>query len=243
VERIRAAADSGARLFGSEAALGQWLDYRIGELAACACLLGATEQRQHASGEHTPAQQQAASNAATWARRRFSTLAQALVTELGSHRPYSRGDALRALVDGYQDAIGDVEQQLPGADEQADVLLRRDAGHGGATLAASEAAATSTPAAQAVAVPVAPGAVHRIVHDCVLKWLRSEARRDAGHIDLDTAFTTLGMDSLATASIAADLEQELGLAVQPELLFEYQTINQLAGFLDSRLALTPQGAQ
>ena len=45
-------------------------------------------------------------------------------------------------------------------------------------------------------------------------------------------FATLGMDSLATASIAVDLEQRLGIPVVPEVLFDYQSINELAGFLE-----------
>ena len=70
------------------------------------------------------------------------------------------------------------------------------------------------------------------VHDSILQWLRGEGRRDVDAIDFDLPFATLGMDSLATASIAVDLEQRLGLSVVPEVLFDYQSINELAGFLD-----------
>ncbi|HEX9171063.1 MAG TPA: acyl carrier protein, partial [Telluria sp.] len=77
-----------------------------------------------------------------------------------------------------------------------------------------------------------------IVHDCVMRWLRSEPRRDVDTIDFETPFTSLGMDSLATASIAVDLEQHVGFAILPELLFDYQTVNQLAAFIDSRAAGT-----
>jgi acyl carrier protein len=42
------------------------------------------------------------------------------------------------------------------------------------------------------------------------------------------------MDSLATASIAVELETRLGMTIVPELLFDYQSVNELAGFLQQR---------
>jgi acyl-CoA synthetase (AMP-forming)/AMP-acid ligase II/alkylation response protein AidB-like acyl-CoA dehydrogenase/acyl carrier protein len=238
VNRIRTAADSGERLFGSPAAASQWLDYRLGELVAAALLLGATEGRQLAG----QVDQQAASNAAAWARRRFSALAQAIVAELAGHRPYSPSAALLEQIGGYADAIGDVDQQLPGEGQHMDPLLQRTVAprppapgwqHG--SLAGAPAAAATTVQAPAAAAP-ASAATLAIVHDCVMRWLRSEARRDVDTIDFDTPFTSLGMDSLATASIAVDLEQHVGFAILPELLFDYQSVNQLAAFIDQRPA-------
>jgi acyl carrier protein len=40
------------------------------------------------------------------------------------------------------------------------------------------------------------------------------------------------MDSLATATIAVELEQRLGMPIVPEVLFDHQSINELAAFLD-----------
>jgi acyl carrier protein len=73
------------------------------------------------------------------------------------------------------------------------------------------------------------------VHDCVMKWLRSEKPNAPDCIDFDTPFTSLGMDSLATASISFELEERTGLAIIPELLYDNQTVSQLAAFIDSRL--------
>lgn len=228
VARIRSAAASGACLFGSHAATAQWLDYRIGELAAAAVLLGATESRQLAGQPGAHPDQQAAGNAAAWARRRFSGLAQAIVAELAGHRPYSQSAALLALIGGYADAIGDVDQQLPGEGQLMDPLLQR------ARAPAPVPAWQATPAASASAATLA------IVHDCVMRWLRSEPRRDLDTIDFDTPFTSLGMDSLATASIAVELEQQVGFAILPELLFDYQSVNQLAAFIDNRSTGSPR---
>jgi acyl-CoA synthetase (AMP-forming)/AMP-acid ligase II/alkylation response protein AidB-like acyl-CoA dehydrogenase/acyl carrier protein len=237
IARIRGAADSGERLFGSHAAAGQWLDYRIGELVAAAFLLGATESRQLAGAVDA----QAASNAASWARRRFSALGQAIVSELAGQRPFSPSAALLARIDGYAEAIGDVDQQLPGEAQQVDPLLRRVSAAQPLARAQSEApaAASGAPAlallAQAFqAGATGSGATLAIVHDCVLRWLRAETRREVDAIDFDTPFTSLGMDSLASASISIDLEQQVGFPIPAELLFDYPSVNQLAAFIDSR---------
>jgi acyl carrier protein len=86
----------------------------------------------------------------------------------------------------------------------------------------------------AAAAPVggAEGGIHAVVQDCVLAWLRLETRQNVDRIDPDTPFAALGMDSLATASIAVELEQRLGMPIVPELLFDYQSVNELAGFLE-----------
>ncbi|MDB5747722.1 MAG: AMP-dependent synthetase and ligase [Massilia sp.] len=230
VARLRAARD-GSRLFGSQAALNQWLDYRIGELVARACLVGAAERRQQ-DGHGDPGDPQLASDAVVWARRRFSALGHELVAELAANRPHSSSDALVALIGGYAAQIGDVDQQLPGESQQADALLRRDPGAGHAPLPRQQQA----PAAPIALVTKAPAsnATQAIVHECIMNWLRSEPLRQGVDFDADTPFADLGMDSLATASISADLEERVGMTILPELLFDYGSVSKLAAHIDSR---------
>jgi acyl carrier protein len=162
-----------------------------------------------------------------WARRRFNQQLQSLLAELAGQRPYSAADDLLALVAGYAQAIGDVDQQLAGEDRQPDALLQRSA-----------AKAMQAP------MPAPAGALCTLRrrrrrwrrHPCHRPRLRAglaahEGRQNVERIDPDTAFAALGMDSLATASIAVDLEQRLGMPIVPELLFDYQSVNELAGFL------------
>jgi acyl carrier protein len=230
--RVATLADGAQRLFGSKTAARQWTDYKLGELSATAFLLGAAERHQQTRG----ADPQAASNAVVWARRRFNHQLQALLAELAGQRPYSASNDLLALVAGYAQAIGDIDQQLPGEDQQPDALLLR-AGARPAAVPAPQA----TPVQQTAAAPAAgaAGDIHTVVHDCVLAWLRTESRQNVERIDPDTPFAALGMDSLATASIAVDLEHRLGMTIVPELLFDYQSVNELAGFLER---LRSQGA-
>jgi acyl-CoA synthetase (AMP-forming)/AMP-acid ligase II/alkylation response protein AidB-like acyl-CoA dehydrogenase/acyl carrier protein len=223
--RVTALADDAQRLFGSRIATRQWTDYKLGELSATAFLLGAAEQRQQAGAGDV----QAASNAVVWARRRFNQQLQSLLAELAGQRPYASAADLLALVAGYAQAIGDVDQQLAGEDRQPDALLLR-------AVAPAAPAPESTHLQAPAAVPAATathtrGDIHGVVRDCVLAWLRTEGRQNVDRIDPDTSFAALGMDSLATASIAVELEHRLGMPIVPELLFDYQSVNELAGFL------------
>ena len=81
----------------------------------------------------------------------------------------------------------------------------------------------------------APTPIQAIVHDAVMTWLRSEKRRTQHDIDFDTPFTSIGMDSLATVSIAVDIENRAGLAIVPELLYDYQTVHTLSAYIETRL--------
>ncbi|WP_230024885.1 AMP-binding protein [Massilia sp. Bi118] len=229
IARVATLAEGAQRLFGSKIAARQWTDYKLGELSASAFLLGAAERRQQSQSGDA----QAASNAVVWARRRFNHQLQALLAELAGQRPYSSSGDLLALVAGYAQEIGDIDQQMPGEDQQPDALLLRA---GAKPAALPQAAPVQAPAeASTPALEAGDGkgsGIHAVVQDCVLAWLRTESRQTLDRIDPDTPFAALGMDSLATASIAVELEQRLGMPIVPELLFDYQSVNELAGFLE-----------
>ena len=234
--KTAASATGSAQLFASPAALHQWLDYRLGELAAAAFLLGAAEHR-------APGQPQAA-HAVAWARRRFETLGQAILQELAYHTSYAASDTLLHMVRHYRQDIGDIDQATPGESEQIDAILRS------APIAAAAVSAPMAPPAAPVApvkaqgevvreaVTTAPTPLESIVHEAVTAWLRSEKRRAQVDIDADTPFTSIGMDSLATVSIAVDIENRTGIVIVPELLYDYQTVRSLADYLEQRMAET-----
>jgi alkylation response protein AidB-like acyl-CoA dehydrogenase/acyl carrier protein len=199
----------------ADAAAMQWLDYRRGELCAWALLLGATEQR----AMFDPGTR-AGTDAADWARARFEAARLALAAG-AAVRPAA--SELLARIDGYADAIGDVEQALAGEADQLDPLLQR--------AAPPARPAEGAPAAEP---DMALSATHRLVHESVMKWLRSEGAGECEPIGYETPFTELGMDSLATVPIALELEQQTALPIAPELLYDYQTVNALAAYIDTR---------
>jgi acyl carrier protein len=236
VARIKAAAAQREGLFASAAALSQWLDYRIGELAANAFLLAASESRQ-AGAPHD-----SAAHAIAWARARYTAVSTEVLADIDGRAPYSASTALLRQIDGYVDAIGDVEQALPGENDKLDPVLRRNAAPQPAPVPAApviEKTAAPAPKAAATADLQSATPMQRIVHECVMKWLRSENKNAPDSIDFDTPFTSLGMDSLATASISFELEERIGFAIIPELLYDNQTVEQLAAFIDSRLKSQP----
>ncbi|TFW31815.1 hypothetical protein E4O92_12335 [Massilia horti] len=216
------AALAGARVAAAatgEAAAVQWLDYRAGELCAWALLLAAS---RHAlpGGE-----------AQAWAGDKFGRLRQSLHDGPAPGVAWPRAQDLFDRIGGYAQAIGDIEQLLPGTDDALDPLLRR--APEGAENAAQDAVE------QAVEVPIeppgaAPPSSGQLVYDVVMKWLRSEGTAPDTPVDWDTPFADMGMDSLATVPIALELQELTALPIAPELLFDYPTVNALAAYIDSR---------
>jgi acyl-CoA synthetase (AMP-forming)/AMP-acid ligase II/alkylation response protein AidB-like acyl-CoA dehydrogenase/acyl carrier protein len=232
VARIKAAAALRADLFASAAVLAQWTDYQLGGLTAAAMLLAAAEARPAAT----------AAAAVRWARRRYEAMAAAIDTSLAGQSAFASSADLLLQIAAYADAIGEVEQQLPGENDQLDPVLRL-----APERPAAAPAVTALPASVPIASAPAPdlGAATKmqtVVHECVMKWLRSENPAAPDRIDFDTPFTSLGMDSMATASISFELEERIGFAIIPELLYDNQTVNLLAAFIESRHTPEPSPA-
>jgi acyl-CoA synthetase (AMP-forming)/AMP-acid ligase II/alkylation response protein AidB-like acyl-CoA dehydrogenase/acyl carrier protein len=209
LDEARARAPQAAARFGGDASGAQWLDYRTGELCAWSMLAAAC-----ATG----------SQAQAWAQQRCTALRRALREELAGP-VVARPQQLAARIDAYADAIGDIEQGQ-GADA-LDPLLRRECG----ALPGWDAP-RAAPAAAAVA-PAQAGQTHRLVYDVVFKWLRSDGSLPTTPVDYDTPFTELGIDSLSSVPIALELEQQTALPIAPELLYDYQTVNALAAYIDT----------
>jgi acyl-CoA synthetase (AMP-forming)/AMP-acid ligase II/alkylation response protein AidB-like acyl-CoA dehydrogenase/acyl carrier protein len=219
---IKAEADIRPDRFASRPALQQWLDYRLGELAAAAFLLGAAAARAQ------PEQQQG-ERAVAWARRRFTALELSIRADIASAAPAAASDALLQMIAAYGADIGDIDPGAPGEGQHLDPILRR---------LAPEPVSAPVPveSAQPELRGEAATPLQRIVHAAILDWLRSEKPGAAVvDIDFDTPFTSLGMDSLSTVSIAVDLESRTGQAIVPELLYDYQTVRTLAAYLAQRM--------
>jgi 8-amino-7-oxononanoate synthase len=95
-------------------------------------------------------------------------------------------------------------------------------------LTSSEATSQPVPA-----VPSSGGDVRELIHATIVQWLRQEASLTIDRIDYDASLFELGIDSLGAATIGGQLEQLTGQALNPEVLFELQTINELAEYLES----------
>lgn len=62
-------------------------------------------------------------------------------------------------------------------------------------------------------------------------------------IDVETPFASYGMSSISAVSLAAELEEWLGIEVDPTVAYEEPTISRLVGYLGVRLGVPDGTAQ
>jgi len=78
------------------------------------------------------------------------------------------------------------------------------------------------------------------LRDKLLAMVHREMRLADVVVAADRNLAEYGLDSIVALTIAGDLEEELGIELPPTLLWDYPTINDLAGYLAS-LAPRPAG--
>lgn len=67
--------------------------------------------------------------------------------------------------------------------------------------------------------------------DKLSAMVEREMRLEAGTVATDRNLAEYGLDSIAALTIAGDLEDELGVELPPTLLWDYPSIDDLAGYL------------
>ena len=71
--------------------------------------------------------------------------------------------------------------------------------------------------------------------DALERWLAalvaSAVDLDPGTIDVEARLDRYGIDSAAAIGLTDELEQRLGVPLDPTLLYDYPTIRSLSGFL------------
>ncbi|MFJ9005164.1 acyl carrier protein [Streptomyces canus] len=77
-------------------------------------------------------------------------------------------------------------------------------------------------------------------------WLRARvahyAQLDAAAIDTTATLTTYGLDSVYALILCGDIEDHLGVALEPTVAWDHPTIDALAGHLEETLAqASPSG--
>jgi acyl carrier protein len=63
-----------------------------------------------------------------------------------------------------------------------------------------------------------------------------------GSVDIDVDMTTYGLDSIYAFSLIVDIEQELGVGVEPEIARECRTVRALAALVTEMLGGAPEPA-
>lgn len=73
------------------------------------------------------------------------------------------------------------------------------------------------------------------IHNRITGMLSRELRMEAKNISPEVPLTQYGIDSIAALTIAGELEDQLGLELPSTLLWDCQTVNDLAAFLGGAL--------
>ncbi|WP_312520079.1 AMP-binding protein [Massilia sp.] len=167
--------------------------------------------------------------AAGWARRRWS----ALLAQLGQDGARAPVETLAGRIAAYAEAIGAPDQEAAGEGRERDPLLEPEWPRAAEGVPAQRVAPAAPENAQR-SVPLASAADTRaLVRRCLLAGLQDAGVETLGD---DEPFTEAGLDSLAAVPVALELEQQTGLAIGSELLYEYQTVALLAAYIDARRA-------
>ena len=90
-----------------------------------------------------------------------------------------------------------------------------------------------TPTSDVVETFQTDSTTQQLVHDTIVRWLRDEASMEVDQIDYDALLFELGIDSMGAATIGSQLEALTGKTLNPDVLYELETINELAAHLDS----------
>jgi acyl-CoA synthetase (AMP-forming)/AMP-acid ligase II/alkylation response protein AidB-like acyl-CoA dehydrogenase/acyl carrier protein len=215
---------AGSRLSDPMAAK-QWAYSQAGEVGTYGILLAAIKHqaRLKPSGSLRRAEE--------WARLRFDRrLAKALATSAAEAVLLASADA-EALVAGYAESIGDVEQSMPDELRIRDVLIERDVAPPAASVAEPREDARATVAAAAVNGAAMDDGKAREIGEWLARWLSEAFQRPAADIQPSDVFSEFGMDSVRAVMLINALEDWLGLELPPTLIWDYPSLGQMAGHL------------
>jgi len=221
-ERIQARCSGPHAPFPERAAGRQWASALVGEVATCAIVWAAVRE----GGVRTPSGD--LRRADDWARSRFEhALTQALMgTPAESVLPGVTETS--RLVTGYIEAIGDLEQTLPGEDDALDALLRRDVSSLDATHVPTQSKIdlpNDAPVARDMTPPLPAVAS---IEAWVSGWIAHELGVPVNTIDARASFTQYGLDSVTAVMLVGALEEQFGQRLSPTLTWEYPTVEALA---------------
>lgn len=68
----------------------------------------------------------------------------------------------------------------------------------------------------------------------VLSLLAAALGRAESEIDVDRPILELGLDSVAAVTLTVQLEERLGIAVEPTVILEHETVTLLSAYLDAQ---------
>ena len=71
----------------------------------------------------------------------------------------------------------------------------------------------------------------RALREWIIRWVAGELGVRPQEVDCEAAFDDMGLSSIQAVSMAGELEEMLGLKVDPDVAWEFPTIAQLVAHL------------
>ena len=99
---------------------------------------------------------------------------------------------------------------------------------------------SDTPASELVGSDVS---TQQLIHDLTVDWLKENTSSTTRQIDFDAPLYDLGIDSMGTATIVAQLERETRKTLNPDVMYDLNTINELAEYVDGLQANASSSAE
>lgn len=189
-------------------------------------LLGrvATDALMYAAISHKASAQAQEQRYVEWAKSNFEDSLGSALSERPAERFLSEGMDPGALEQAYTEAIGDLEQTLPGEDHELDSLLqRRLPQRSGRHVTPPQNEEPDLPP-RPPAKPQDPAARVDDIAEFVVQWLSSELKLPTGRIDTGGSFFDYGLDSVTAVMLAAALEDKLDISLPAEMAYDFPLI-------------------
>ena len=229
-------------VFPAEAALDQWVHFQCGQLTTGAIVFASAQKTFR-----DKAQSPGAAHAAEVLKNDFINLRNTIMSYFTNGLPCRASQTFIDIVAKYETSIGDIDQTLSGEAHQVDPMISRH-------VSAFEFPSIDLAAFNNRELPPAVLAITKenyahadsdeniilndtkvLVHRTILKWLKTEKRKQVTKLDENVMLSSLGMDSLGAINLSLELERQMGAEISPEIIYECQTVGGLTNYFKSKL--------
>ncbi|MEM8612136.1 MAG: AMP-binding protein [Cyanobacteria bacterium P01_H01_bin.105] len=163
-----------------------------------------------------------------WAQHYFDQT----VAPIANPNQASTATSLKEQISHYTNSIGELDQTLPGADQQLDEWLKADSREQPIPKQTEDLLTDVYPAQSYV--PSKPLLKQkRVIEQWLIQWLAQRLRTAPAQIDLNRALADYGLDSVMAVELAQDLEDFLTLSrpLDVTLAWNFPTIAALSKHL------------
>lgn len=199
--RLRDAVDKirGHCFDGANITVQRWVYHQLGKLATEAILWAVLDDK----------------SATAWVKHRFDEQLQEILSFNTDNLLFLSSQSLVHHLNEYTKTIGDIEQNLPGEEQELDKLLRQSGESPHFIPTTTDLPASSE------------------IQNWLKNWISQKLRQPISTIDVNKAFADYGMDSVTAIELTQDLQEWLNTSqpLDATIAWNFPTINALANYL------------